>query len=32
LDAAREWALAEPGRLVVIAGSLYIKQMLVKGL
>jgi folylpolyglutamate synthase/dihydropteroate synthase len=25
---AREWAVAEPGRLVVITGSLYLKQML----
>lgn len=27
-NAAREWAAAEPDRLVVIAGSLYLKQML----
>ena len=26
---ARDWAAAEPGRLVVITGSLYLKQMLV---
>jgi dihydrofolate synthase/folylpolyglutamate synthase len=31
-NAAREWASAEPDRLVVIAGSLYLKQMLEKGM